>query len=421
MQEPTSPILSCKKYGKNTHVLPESPILSCGRKRKRSLLPDDSPVFLRTVKNCKGKESPVIDSFSSPPAASNNTPSSISMKLKPKSLFTNDDIDDAPHSVESQLSHSSSQKCNIIDEEDSHSDASEDDFIIHERTLSDSEDKLNLTASHLYQTSSYYSGISTPEKKVVKAKPIATGSARKKKQFKPNGLAKQLSKLLVRQESDYHLWKFQQKLCSSMSKTVKTLRLKIESLSPGNVHSFAHCRNLVASSSSKGEGSLSINKNNRVSLVFTPERWERFNNVQSGDIVSIYEPWQSMELVGGVTLLLDFNLCKKVHHQKKKEEVVSKLSNVSDDGRRNDIKTLEDLTDAADGRACSSASADSIAAAQVAQNRRPSTVTVLQTWTYWDGRIRRGSIARDERVDDFFGTRGSINCRRSSDDEFMAI
>lgn len=88
---------------------------------------------------------------------------------------------------------------------------------------------------------------------------------------------------------------------------------------------------------------------------------------------------QSMELVGGVTLLLDFNLCKKVHQKKK--EVVSKLSNVSDDGRRNDIKTLEDLTDAADGRACSSASADSIAAAQVAQNRRPSTVTVLQTWT----------------------------------------
>ena len=265
-----------------------------------------------------------------------------------------------------------------------------------------------------------------------------------------NGLAKQLSKLLVRQESDYHLWKFQQKLCSpsttAMSKTVKTLRLKIESLSSGNVHSFAHCRNLVASSSSKGEGSLSINKNNRVSLVFTPERWERFNNVQSGDIVSIYEPWwvffirtlihththtikkynqtnrnslffcikerlleflisvilhslkihlslslppplferranskrQSMELVGGVTLLLDFNLCKKVH-QKKKE--VSKLSNVSDDGRRNDIETLEDLADAADGRACSSAIADSIAAAQVAQNRRPSTVTVLQTWT----------------------------------------
>ena len=110
-----------------------------------------------------------------------------------------------------------------------------------------------------------------------------------------NGLAKQLSKLLVRQESDYHLWKFQQKLCSpsttAMSKTVKTLRLKIESLSSGNVHSFAHCRNLVASSSSKGEGSLSINKNNRVSLVFTPERWERFNNVQSGDILSIYEPW----------------------------------------------------------------------------------------------------------------------------------
>jgi len=35
------------------------------------------------------------------------------------------------------------------------------------------------------QTLSYYSGISTPEKKVVKAKPVATGSARKKKQFIP--------------------------------------------------------------------------------------------------------------------------------------------------------------------------------------------------------------------------------------------
>ena len=95
-------------------------------------------------------------------------------------------------------------------------------------------------------------------------------------------------------------------------------------------------------------------------------------------VVSANSKRQSMELVGGVTLLLDFNLCKKVQ-QKKKE--VSKLSNVSDDGRRNDIETLEDLADAADGRACSSASADSIAAAQVAQNRRPSTVTVLQTWT----------------------------------------
>ncbi len=81
-----------------------------------------------------------------------------------------------------------------------------------------------------------------------------------------------------------------------------------------------------------------------------------------------------MELVGGVTLLLDFNLLLL---SKKKE--VSKLSN--SDGpllsATNDSRTVEDFTDA-DGRACSSASADSIA---VAENRRPSTVTVLQTWT----------------------------------------
>jgi hypothetical protein len=87
-----------------------------------------------------------------------------------------------------------------------------------------------------------------------------------------------------------------------------------------------------------------------------------------------------MELVGGVTLLLDFNLL--LLSQKKKKEV-SKLSNSSDSdgllrlGATNDSRTVEDLTDA-DGRACSSASADSIA---VAENRRPSTVTVLQTWT----------------------------------------
>lgn len=92
---------------------------------------------------------------------------------------------------------------------------------------------------------------------------------------------------------------------------------------------------------------------------------------------------QSMELVGGVTLLLDFNLLLLSNKKKKKKKEVSKLSNSSSDsdglllGATNDSRTVEDLTDA-DGRACSSASADSIA---VAENRRPSTVTVLQTWT----------------------------------------
>jgi len=82
-----------------------------------------------------------------------------------------------------------------------------------------------------------------------------------------------------------------------------------------------------------------------------------------------------MELVGGVTLLLDFNLLLLCKGQK---EEVSKLSN--SDGlllSASNDRTVEDFTDA-DGRACSSASADSIS---VAENRRPSTVTVLQTWT----------------------------------------
>jgi hypothetical protein len=138
MEESNSPVLSCKKFGKKTHVLPESPILSCGRKRKKPL-PDDSPVFLRTTRTIKScNESPVIDSFSSPPPIP---------KLKPKTLFP--EVDDAPPSVESQLSQASSSKCNdhIIDEEDSSSTGSEDDLIVHERTMSDSEDRLDVTAS----------------------------------------------------------------------------------------------------------------------------------------------------------------------------------------------------------------------------------------------------------------------------------
>lgn len=66
--------------------------------------------------------------------------------------------------------------------------------------------------------------------------------------------------------------------------------------------------------------------------------------------------------MGGVTLLLGFNLLRKGVAASE----VSKLSNTDDDRIR------------CDG-ACSSASADSIAA--VAENRRPSTVTVLQTWS----------------------------------------
>ncbi|XP_057368264.1 uncharacterized protein LOC130689251 [Daphnia carinata] len=398
MEESKSPVLSCKKKGKSTKLLLASPILSCGRKRKKPL-PDDSPVFLRSIRrtrSTKGRESPVIDSFCSP-TTSEGSPIRLH-KLKPKSLFI--DIDETPPSMNFQLSHTSAEhnreSNHHIIEEESHSESSgtEDDIIVHERTMSDSEDKLDTTVTNasirsqnstaISQTSSYYSGISTPEKKTVRAKPIPTGSARKKRQYKSSGLAKQLTKLLVRQESDYRLWKFQQKLSSSS--TIETtllgdsvsarLKLRIESLWVGKIHRFAHCSNLLQEQS-KVEGSLSYN---RVSLLFTPERWERFSSVQAGDIVSIYEPWQSVELMGGVTLLLDFNLlllCKKVT----KEEEVSKLSNiVVGDGLLGSSSTsVHDFTDAADGGACSSASADSIV--DVAENRRPSTVTVLQTWS----------------------------------------
>ncbi|KAI9562865.1 hypothetical protein GHT06_010320 [Daphnia sinensis] len=308
MEESKSPVLSCKKKGKSTKLLLASPILSCGRKRKKPL-PDDSPVFLRSIRKTRstnGGESPVIDSFCSPPTSEGSP--IRPHKLKPKSLFI--DIDETLPSV-SQLSQTSAEhnreSHHHIIEEESHSESSgtEDELIVHERTMSDSEDKLDTTVTDasirsqnstaISQTSSYYSGISTPEKKTVRAKPIPTGSARKKRQYKPNGLAKQLSKLLVRQESDYRLWKFQQKL-GSISTTETTLqgdcnsarlKLRIESLWVGKIHRFAHCCNLLQEQC-RVEGSLSYN---RVSLLFTPERWERFNSVQAGDIVSIYEPW----------------------------------------------------------------------------------------------------------------------------------
>lgn len=81
-----------------------------------------------------------------------------------------------------------------------------------------------------------------------------------------------------------------------------------------------------------------------------------------------------MQLMGGVTLLFDFNLvlvCKRVTN-----DGLSKLSNIV--GLLGSCTSVHNFTDAGDGRACSSTSADSIV---VAENRRPSSVTVLQTWT----------------------------------------
>lgn len=154
MEESKSPVLSCKKKGKSTKILLASPILSCGRKRKKPL-PDDSPVFLRSIRktrSSKGGESPVIDSFCSPPTSEGSP--MRPHKLKPKSLFI--DIDETPPSVNSQLSqtsaeHSRESNHHIIEEEShSESSGSESEIIVHERTMSDSEDKLDTTVSYLF-------------------------------------------------------------------------------------------------------------------------------------------------------------------------------------------------------------------------------------------------------------------------------
>lgn len=95
-----------------------------------------------------------------------------------------------------------------------------------------------------------------------------------------NGLAKQLSKLLIRQETDYRLWRFQQKTKgSSTDDATRTLRLRIDQVTTSGVHHFADCQLEMGDLAS-----------DRVRLVLTPERWERFR-VGVGDIVTIYEPW----------------------------------------------------------------------------------------------------------------------------------
>lgn len=147
MDESRSPVLSCKKKGKSTRILLASPILSCGRKRKKPL-PDDSPVIsrsMRTTRSSKGGESPVIDIFCSP-STSKGSPIRL-YKLKPKSLFI--EVDGTPPLVNAQLSQVSSpcsEKSNIIEEE-SHSESSESEaeLIVHERTMSDSEDTMTVS------------------------------------------------------------------------------------------------------------------------------------------------------------------------------------------------------------------------------------------------------------------------------------
>lgn len=92
-------------------------------------------------------------------------------------------------------------------------------------------------------------------------------------------MAKQLSRLIARQETDFRLWKFQLKLNPHQEDTEKTLLVRLVKVSIGQVHCFAHCK-LVSGDASTDD----------VCLVFTTDRWEKFN-LQVGDVVSINEPW----------------------------------------------------------------------------------------------------------------------------------
>ena len=147
MEESNSPVLSCKKSNKkcNVHLL-ESPVFSSKRKKQKQLPDDDSPVFLpstrRTTRRCNEEEPLVIENFWSPPSKK-SSPASC-RRLMPKSLF----VDETPPLVDlSQTSSPSSQRTvtssQTFIEEDSQSDQGcEDDElpVIHERTLSDTED-----------------------------------------------------------------------------------------------------------------------------------------------------------------------------------------------------------------------------------------------------------------------------------------
>ena len=92
-------------------------------------------------------------------------------------------------------------------------------------------------------------------------------------------MAKQLTRLIARQETDFRLWKFQLKLHPIDVENEKTLTIRLVAIHPGEVHHFVECK-LIS-------GDLSTDD---VCLLFTTERWQRFN-LHEGDVVSISEPW----------------------------------------------------------------------------------------------------------------------------------
>lgn len=147
MDEPQSPILSCKKSTRKANELIASPVLSNRKKRRKQQI-GDSPVFLRgttssSYNRCENiGNSPVIENVSSPPIR-HEIPDFRG--LKPKSLFP-DTGDSLLLASPTQSQKSNSDQQQFI-EVDSQSEEENDDFIIHEKTLSDIEEKLDTTAS----------------------------------------------------------------------------------------------------------------------------------------------------------------------------------------------------------------------------------------------------------------------------------
>lgn len=143
MDEPQSPIISCKKSTRKACVLNTSPVLSNRKKRRKQGSGDDSPVILRQKyrsASIKEGDSPVIENFLSPPIR-NESPNFRG--LQPKSLFPDSFLLASP--TNSQETVYDQQQQSI--EDDSQSEKEDDALIIHEKTLSDIEEKLDATAS----------------------------------------------------------------------------------------------------------------------------------------------------------------------------------------------------------------------------------------------------------------------------------
>lgn len=155
MEEPKSPVLSCKRPTRLANLSSGSPVLSNGRKRKRR--PTDSPVFLRStpsVRNFNGRESPIIENFCSPPSSLCDR--GPARKLRPKSLLFN--VDEIPLILVSPSSPIIGQKTKdqLIEEDSQSEDSESEELVICEKTITDTEDSLDASLPHTLLTSTSF-------------------------------------------------------------------------------------------------------------------------------------------------------------------------------------------------------------------------------------------------------------------------